>query len=142
MYRTFRARVTGFVAASTAIVIVVACGDDGSGTVIVTDCSDTDVAQSEVVEGGRGGAGGSKGTDIDGGTGAPIVVCRTRCDCADNNPCTLNECSDGKCINLNVDQVSCQSSPGTCRGGWCCSGESSCFEPYASDPNECADVDQ
>ncbi len=118
-----------------------ACGDDG-GTVIMTDCSDTDVAQSEVGHGGAGGAGGGDGADVDGGNGVPITVCITRCDCADNNPCTLNECGSGKCIHINVDQIACQSTPGTCRGGWCCAGDFNCFEPYAADSNECADAGQ
>lgn len=57
--------------------------------------------------------------------------CRVDCDCAGDNPCVKDSCEHGFCVVRMRDAESCEDFAGSCRGGWCCTGDA-CFEPHSS----------
>lgn len=57
--------------------------------------------------------------------------CREDCDCAGDNPCVVDSCEHGFCVARMKDGSSCEDFAGTCRGGWCCTGDA-CFRPHSS----------
>ncbi len=58
-----------------------------------------------------------------------IGQCKVDCDCYDNNVCTQDLCVDGVC-HFNTLEGGCGSTVGTCRGNWCCTSETTCFQAY------------
>ncbi len=79
-------------------------------------------------------------TDTDAGTNSvldagtdtqsnDIAQCKTDCDCYDNNVCTQDSCIDGVC-QYDALEGNCGSTVGWCRGNWCCTSETTCFQAY------------
>jgi hypothetical protein len=77
----------------------------------------------------------SRGASVTGsGSVMPSPECMDDCDCEDANPCTSDICEAGSCVRSNTkrDGASCGELVGTCRGGWCCNGDTACFEPHVT----------
>lgn len=55
--------------------------------------------------------------------------CADVCDCFDDNACTTDTCVDSKCQNVPADG-GCGETVGWCRGTWCCTSETTCFQAY------------
>lgn len=70
--------------------------------------------------------------DVDGG-----AECRTACWCADDNPCTLNQCLNGVCVAASRSDEPCLSVAGFCDGIECCRDYGDCFRVRDPRPNEC-----
>ena len=71
---------------------------------------------------------------------APINKCGGNCkgasDCADNNPCTIDKCTNGKCANSNADGLVCNDGNSctlgdACKGGKCQPGASNSVSTHA-----------
>lgn len=75
---------------------------------------------------------------VDTGLAEPVSQCENNCDCFDDNVCTLDVCTEGQCQWSAIDG-GCGSTVGLCRGTWCCTGETTCFQAYDND-SECEDV--
>ncbi|RTL06468.1 hypothetical protein EKK58_05805 [Candidatus Dependentiae bacterium] len=75
---------------------------------------------------------------VDAGHDPPVAQCENNCDCFDDNACTIDICVGGQCQN-NATDGGCGGTIGLCRGTWCCTGETACFQAYDNN-TECENV--
>ncbi len=90
--------------------------------------------------GGTGGTGGMGGNGGIGGGGGPVRMCSIPRDCDDNEPCTLDMCTERVCVYGQLpDDTRCGSVTGlsACVGSVCQPIWPSCAEPEAQDGDFC-----
>lgn len=120
--------------AFVALVVVVTASLIGCVLDVETD--DSENTQSSISNNTDADAGSDSALEAGADAKNDIPQCKTDCDCFDDNVCTLDSCINGVCQNGALEG-SCGSTVGWCRGSWCCTSETTCFQAYDNDNSLC-----